>query len=92
MKTSTCNRSKQGLVCNPRELGVNGYQVAVMATRGESFTRKVPRTLWERAFPYAWYAGDIGKSEDRNRIVRRQQSTSGKSMLVTMRGGAEGMG
>ena len=71
MKTALVTGASRGIgLAIARELGVNGYQVAVMATRGESFYPESTRTLRDAGISYAWYAGDIGKSEDRIRIVR----------------------
>ena len=70
MKTALVTGASRGIgLAIARELGVNGYQVAVMATRGESFYPESTRTLRDAGISYAWYAGDIGKSEDRIRIV-----------------------
>ena len=86
MKTALVTGASRGIgLAIARELGVNGYQVAVMATRGESFYPESTRTLRDAGISYAWYAGDIGKSEDV--FSGKQQNTSGKSMCwSTMRG------
>ena len=49
MKTALVTGASRGIgLAIARELGVNGYQVAVMATRGESF---YPETLKQQISP-----------------------------------------
>ncbi|MFQ9704677.1 MAG: hypothetical protein ACLR0U_27055 [Enterocloster clostridioformis] len=59
-----------------------------MATRdGILLPGRDTKILLEAGISYAWYAGDIGKSEDRNRIVREAAEKFEKSMcLSTMQG------
>lgn len=46
MKTALVTGASRGIgLAIARELGVNGYQVAVMATRGESFYPESTRIL-----------------------------------------------
>lgn len=88
MKTALVTGASRGIgLAIARELGVNGYQVAVMATRGESFYPESTRTLRDAGISYAWYAGDIGSPRTESVLSGKQQNTSGKSMCwSTMRG------
>ena len=71
MKTALVTGASRGIgLAIARELGVNGYQVAIMATREERFYPESTRILKEAGVTYTWHAGDIGRSEDRTRIVQ----------------------
>ena len=79
MKTALVTGASRGIgLAIARELGINGYHVAVMATRDEAFYPESTKILLEAGISYAWYAGDIGKSEDRNRIVREAAEKFGE--------------
>ena len=58
-----------------------------MATRGESFYPESTRTLRDAGISYAWYAGDIGKSEDRIRIVREAAEHFGEIHVLVNNAG-----
>ena len=61
MKTALVTGASRGIgLAIARELGVNGYQVAVMATHDEAFYPESTKILREAGISYAWYAGDIG--------------------------------
>lgn len=71
MKTALVTGGSRGIgLAVARELGTNGYQVAVMATRNESFYPESTRVLKDARVEYAWFTGDIGESRDRKRIVQ----------------------
>ncbi|MCI9535764.1 MAG: 3-ketoacyl-ACP reductase [Lachnospiraceae bacterium] len=53
-----------------RELGLAGYQLAIMATKPENFYPESTKILQEAAVKYNWFSGDVGNTEDRRRIVR----------------------
>lgn len=52
------------------ELGVCGYQVAIVATKEEKHYPDSSMRLREQGISYRWFCGNIGNSEDRKRIVK----------------------
>ena len=52
MKTALVTGASRGIgLAIARELGINGYHVAVMATRDEAFYPEVPKYSLKRASP-----------------------------------------
>ncbi|WP_330641083.1 3-ketoacyl-ACP reductase [Enterocloster sp. OA11] len=52
-----------------KELGLNGYRVALMATRPEEEYPESTEILRKAGVDYFWFSGDISNSEDRKRVV-----------------------
>ena len=88
MKTALVTGGSRGIgLAIARELGVNGYQVAVMATRHESCYPESTRLLRDAGVSYAWFAGDIGRSEDRIRVVRETAERFGEIHVLVNNAG-----
>lgn len=53
-----------------RQLGKDGFAVAIMATRPKEEYPQSISLLEQDGISYEWFVGDIGKQEDRQRIVQ----------------------
>lgn len=70
MKTALVTGGSRGIgLAITKELGTHGYRVAVIATREEEHYPDSTRQLKEEGIEYGWFAGDIGVSKDRKRLV-----------------------
>ena len=88
MKTALVTGASRGIgLAVARELGVNGYRIAVLATREESCYPDSTKLLRDAGVHYAWFSGDIGKSEDRARIVREVTGLFGEIHVLVNNAG-----
>lgn len=53
-----------------RQLGLEGMRVGIVGTGPEERYPEATKMLREANVDYCWFSGDIGKSEDRQRIVK----------------------
>lgn len=70
MRTALVTGGSRGIGLSiVKELGVNGYRVALMATRPEEEYPESTEILRKAGVDYFWFSGDISNSEDRKRVV-----------------------
>ena len=70
MRTALVTGGSRGIGLSiVKELGLNGYRVALMATRPEEEYPESTEILRKAGVDYFWFSGDISNSEDRKRVV-----------------------
>ena len=70
MRTALVTGGSRGIGLSiVKELGLNGYRVALMATRPEEEYPESTEILRKAGVDYFWLSGDISNSEDRKRVV-----------------------
>lgn len=70
MRTALVTGGSRGIGLSiVKELGLNGYRVALMATRPEEEYPESTEILRKAGGDYFWFSGDISNSEDRKRVV-----------------------
>lgn len=70
MRTALVTGGSRGIGLSiVKELGLNGYRVALMATRPEEEYPECTEILRKAGVDYFWFSGDISNSEDRKRVV-----------------------
>lgn len=78
MRTALVTGGSRGIGLSiVKELGLNGYRVALMATRPEEEYPESTEILRKAGVDYFWLSGDISNSEDRKRVVLQALETLG---------------
>ncbi len=70
-----------------KELGASGYRVAIMATRPEECCPQATEALRDAGVEYIWLAGDLGRSEDRARVVSQAVEQLGEIHVLVNNAG-----
>lgn len=88
MRTALITGGSRGIgLAIAKELGISGYQVAVMATRPEKYYPDSIRVLKEAGVKYQWFYGDVANSEDRKRVVREVLNAFGEIHVLVNNAG-----
>lgn len=88
MKTALVTGGSRGIgLAIVKELGKNGYQVALMATKTEEHYPDSTRSLKEAGVKYLWLSGDISDSNDRKRVVEETLEAFGEIHVLVNNAG-----
>ncbi len=88
MKTALVTGGSRGIgLAIAKELGISGYQVAVMATRPEKYYPDSVRVLKEAGIKYQWFYGDVANSDDRKRVVSEVLAAFGEIHVLVNNAG-----
>lgn len=88
MKTALVTGGSRGIgLAIVKELGRNGYQVALMATRPEKHYPDSTKALREAGVNYRWFYGDIADSGDRKRVLSETLEAFGEIHVLVNNAG-----